>query len=148
LLTAMPGSVVRANMICWPSSVHGVFAPYHILVSEGRIYVLDLESSRAGYPYEDLALFQADADGWSVDGRNRDLRQVFEFAHGALQNFVAQVVEKMFGDLFIGAGDAHRAFEGAEHIAFGLQIATGAKAASSAGQNHDSDDGVARDLIA
>jgi aminoglycoside phosphotransferase (APT) family kinase protein len=40
-------------------AIHGVFAPYHILVSEGRIYVLDLESSRAGYPYEDLALFQA-----------------------------------------------------------------------------------------
>lgn len=40
-------------------AIHGVFAPYHILVSEGRIYVLDLESSRPGYPYEDLALFEA-----------------------------------------------------------------------------------------
>jgi hypothetical protein len=40
-------------------AVHGVFAPHHILVSEGRIYVLDLESSRTGYAYEDLALFRA-----------------------------------------------------------------------------------------
>jgi aminoglycoside phosphotransferase (APT) family kinase protein len=40
-------------------AIHGVFAPYHVLVSDGRIYVIDLESSRAGYPYEDLALFGA-----------------------------------------------------------------------------------------
>jgi hypothetical protein len=40
-------------------AIHGVFAPYHVLVSDGRIYVIDLESSRAGYPYEDLALFEA-----------------------------------------------------------------------------------------
>ncbi len=36
---------------------HGVFAPYHVLVQDGRIYVIDLESSHVGYPWEDLALF-------------------------------------------------------------------------------------------
>jgi hypothetical protein len=40
-------------------AIHGVFAPYHVLVSEGRVYVIDLESSQAGSPYEDLALFNA-----------------------------------------------------------------------------------------
>jgi hypothetical protein len=40
-------------------AVHKVFAPYHVLVSDGRIYVIDLETSCTGYPYEDLALFDA-----------------------------------------------------------------------------------------
>ncbi|MGH2359592.1 MAG: phosphotransferase family protein [bacterium] len=40
-------------------AVHKVFAPYHVLVSDGRIYVIDLEASCPGYPYEDLALFDA-----------------------------------------------------------------------------------------
>jgi hypothetical protein len=40
-------------------AIHGVFAPYHVLVSDGRVYIIDLESSQAGYPYEDLALFDA-----------------------------------------------------------------------------------------
>lgn len=40
-------------------AIHRVFAPYHVLVSEGRIYVIDLETSCTGYPYEDLALFDA-----------------------------------------------------------------------------------------
>ena len=39
--------------------IHGGFTPYHVLASEGGIYVIDLESSRLGYPDEDLALFTA-----------------------------------------------------------------------------------------
>ena len=40
--------------LCW---VHGLFGPHHVLVHEGSIYVIDLESSHLGYPYEDLAFF-------------------------------------------------------------------------------------------
>lgn len=39
---------------CW---VHGVFGPQHVLVREGQIYVIDLDSSHPGYPYEDLGFF-------------------------------------------------------------------------------------------
>lgn len=39
---------------CW---VHGLFAPHHVLVRDDDIYVVDLESSHPGYPYEDLAFF-------------------------------------------------------------------------------------------
>jgi tRNA A-37 threonylcarbamoyl transferase component Bud32 len=37
--------------------VHGDFAPYHVLVNSGRIYVIDLGSCHLGYRYEDLASF-------------------------------------------------------------------------------------------
>ena len=37
--------------------IHGEFAPYHILVRDGRIYVIDFGSSRKGYPFEDQMFF-------------------------------------------------------------------------------------------
>ena len=39
--------------------VHGEFAPYHVLIGDKQIYVIDLASSHRGYPYEDLAFFTA-----------------------------------------------------------------------------------------
>ncbi|HEV8437722.1 MAG TPA: hypothetical protein VGT40_06485 [Methylomirabilota bacterium] len=40
-------------------TVHGVFAPYHVLVRGESIRVIDLESAHVNYPYLDLALFDA-----------------------------------------------------------------------------------------
>jgi len=40
-------------------TVHGIFAPYHVLVHGEGIRVIDLESAHVGYPYVDLALFDA-----------------------------------------------------------------------------------------
>jgi len=40
-------------------TVHGVFAPYHVIVQGDGIRVIDLESAHVGYPYLDLALFDA-----------------------------------------------------------------------------------------
>jgi Ser/Thr protein kinase RdoA (MazF antagonist) len=37
--------------------IHGAFSPRHVLVDNDEIYVIDLEHSRSGYPYEDLATF-------------------------------------------------------------------------------------------
>jgi aminoglycoside phosphotransferase (APT) family kinase protein len=37
--------------------IHGEFAPYHILVRDSAIYVIDFGSSRKGYPFEDLTFF-------------------------------------------------------------------------------------------
>ena len=37
--------------------VHGEFAPYHVLIADRRIYVIDLASSHRGYPYQDVAYF-------------------------------------------------------------------------------------------
>lgn len=38
-------------------TVHGEFSPYHVLVKDDSIYVIDLASSRQGYLYADLAHF-------------------------------------------------------------------------------------------
>ena len=38
---------------------------------------------------------QADADRGAVDGGDGHLRQIFELAHGALQNSVTQIVKKI-----------------------------------------------------
>jgi Ser/Thr protein kinase RdoA (MazF antagonist) len=37
--------------------IHGEFAPYHILVRDSAIHVIDFGSSRKGYPFEDLTFF-------------------------------------------------------------------------------------------
>lgn len=37
--------------------LHGEFAPYHILVRDSAIYVIDFGSSRRGHPFEDLTFF-------------------------------------------------------------------------------------------
>lgn len=42
--------------------IHGSFLPQHVMVDGAGIYVLDLEASRLGFPYEDLALFAAHYD--------------------------------------------------------------------------------------
>lgn len=57
--------------------IHGAFTPGHVFVQDERIYVIDLESSRMGYAYEDLAYFTArydmfypwrrDAEGKRID---------------------------------------------------------------------------------
>jgi hypothetical protein len=39
--------------------VHGVFAPYHVLVQGDGIRVIDLETARVTYPYHDLVSFDA-----------------------------------------------------------------------------------------
>jgi len=39
--------------------IHGAFFPHHVLASEDGIYVIDFESSRLGFPYEDLGAFTA-----------------------------------------------------------------------------------------
>ena len=39
--------------------VHRDFTPYHVLIGDGRVYVVDLASSARGYAYEDLAVFTA-----------------------------------------------------------------------------------------
>jgi Ser/Thr protein kinase RdoA (MazF antagonist) len=38
-------------------AVHGEFTPYHVLVNNASVYVIDLASSRSGYCYQDLACF-------------------------------------------------------------------------------------------
>jgi tRNA A-37 threonylcarbamoyl transferase component Bud32 len=40
-------------------SVHGEFTPIHVMVANEAIYVIDFGSSRLGYLYEDIGLFQA-----------------------------------------------------------------------------------------
>jgi Ser/Thr protein kinase RdoA (MazF antagonist) len=40
-------------------TVHGEFAPYHLLVSDDAVYVIDFASSRTGYALQDLAFFSA-----------------------------------------------------------------------------------------
>jgi ubiquinone/menaquinone biosynthesis C-methylase UbiE/Ser/Thr protein kinase RdoA (MazF antagonist) len=42
--------------------IHGEFVPYHILVREDAIYVIDLASARPGFPHEDLAMFTSWSD--------------------------------------------------------------------------------------
>jgi tRNA A-37 threonylcarbamoyl transferase component Bud32 len=37
--------------------VHGEFTPIHVMVTDGAIYVVDFGSSRVGYGYEDVGLF-------------------------------------------------------------------------------------------
>ena len=39
--------------------VHGEFAPYHVLVANESIYVIDLASARESYPFQDLGYFCA-----------------------------------------------------------------------------------------
>lgn len=39
-------------------TLHGEFAPYHVLVRGTSIYVIDLASSRTGYALEDVAFFE------------------------------------------------------------------------------------------
>jgi hypothetical protein len=70
---------------------HGRFTPYHILVQDDRIYVVDLETAHAAYPYEDLAHFLSSYDTlfpwrrvashlrWGLERQ----RQVFLAAYGA-----------------------------------------------------------------
>ena len=73
--------------------------------------------------------------------------QIFEFAHGALQNSVTQIVKKYSAISLYGPVIPMEPSEGAEHVAFRLKIAAGAETAPFAGQDHDLDDGVARDLV-
>jgi aminoglycoside phosphotransferase (APT) family kinase protein len=42
--------------------LHGEYAPYHLIVGEEDVSVIDLASSRTGYRYEDLAFFLASYD--------------------------------------------------------------------------------------
>ncbi len=42
--------------------IHGTFLPHHMLVQDGRVYVIDLAESRKGYPYLDLATFMTSYD--------------------------------------------------------------------------------------
>ncbi len=90
---------------------------------------------------------ESDAHGGAVDGGDRHLRQIFELAHGALQDSVAQVIEKILGHFLVRAADSHGAFEGAEHFAFRREIAAGAETPPFPGQNHNLDHGVTRDLV-
>lgn len=39
--------------------IHGGFFPHHVLARGEEIYVIDLEASRLGFPYEDLGVFTA-----------------------------------------------------------------------------------------
>jgi aminoglycoside phosphotransferase (APT) family kinase protein len=38
-------------------TIHGEFVPYHVLVDDDVIHVIDFASSRVGHPFEDIALF-------------------------------------------------------------------------------------------
>ena len=38
-------------------TIHGAFSPRHVLVGDHQAYVIDLEQTRVGYAYEDLATF-------------------------------------------------------------------------------------------
>jgi hypothetical protein len=46
-------------------TIHGEFTPYHVLLDGKAIYVIDLASSRVGYPYQDLGCFIASCDALS-----------------------------------------------------------------------------------
>ncbi len=39
------------------TTIHGEFAPYHVLVDGDVVYVIDLASSDVGHPFEDVAFF-------------------------------------------------------------------------------------------
>ena len=43
-------------------TVHGMFAPFHVLVNDDGVYVFDLASCRTGFIYQDLACFLTFAD--------------------------------------------------------------------------------------
>jgi Ser/Thr protein kinase RdoA (MazF antagonist) len=83
--------------------IHGAFTPYHVLVQDDRIYVIDFEDSRMGYPYQDLAFFTAYYDMLDpcrrlLGTRKLDLRKqqsIFlnsYFAHAGLQREPADFI--------------------------------------------------------
>lgn len=70
----------HADFLAPRCMIHGSFTPYHVLVQDDRIYVIDFEGGRIGYAYEDLAFFAAYYDilpPWrrALGARRIDLRE-------------------------------------------------------------------------